>query len=208
MRSQQSSVPFALSDVGCHWPAVSGYLDTTWLTSIPHTESSRAGTAVPKQGECPRDRATHAAAEIDVSDLKGLAAACCPVVTWSYPFPHVLQWALATSRLHCEDHPPQPVAKRPGALTLPPAGEVEQVFGWFEFRVHGGRKMKKPQDQSSLTSQFFVRKVFWDRGSGHSQPMVLLGILKETQERSGGVERWKTSQISDPGCESVDFTTL
>lgn len=49
--------------------------------------------------------------------------------------------------------------------------------------------MKKPQDQSFLTSHFFVRKVFWDRGGGHSQPMVLLGILKETRERSGGMER-------------------
>lgn len=68
--------------------------------------------------------------------------------------------------------------------------------------------MKKPQAQSSLTSHFFVCKVFWDRGGGHSQPMVLLGILKETRERSGGMERWKTSQISDPGCASVDLLKM
>ena len=62
---------------------------------------------------------------------------------------------------------------------MPPAGEMEQVEG----------KMKKPQDQNSLTSHFFVCKVFWDRRGGHSQPMVLLGILKEIRERSGGIER-------------------
>lgn len=80
-------VTFALSVLGCHWPGVNGYLNTKWLTSIPHTESSRAGTAVPRQGECPRDRGSHATAETDVSDLRGLAAAYCPVVTWSCPFP-------------------------------------------------------------------------------------------------------------------------
>lgn len=39
--------------------------------------------------------------------------------------------------------------------------------------------------------------------------MVLLGILKETRERSGGMEReMETSQISNPGCESVDLLKM
>lgn len=42
--------------------------------------------------------------------------------------------------------------------------------------------MDKPQAQGSLTCHFLVCKVFWDRGGGHSQAMVLLGILKESGE--------------------------
>lgn len=44
------------------------------------------------------------------------------------------------------------------------------------------KKMDKPQAQGPLTCYFFVRKFSWDRGGGHSQSMVLLGILKEGKE--------------------------
>jgi hypothetical protein len=73
---------------------------------------------------------------------------------------------------------------------------MEQTFG-FEFRAQRGKKERdKPQVQGPFTCHFFVCKVFWDRGGGHSQPMVLLGILKGTRERSGDREKWTgNSQI-------------
>lgn len=50
--------------------------------------------------------------------------------------------------------------------------------------------MDKPQGQGSLTCHFFVCEVFWNRWGGDSQPMVFLGILKETRKKSGDRERW------------------
>lgn len=83
-------------------------------------------------------------------------------------------------------------------LALPPAGEMEMfVLFCFKFRPQtGGKKGGEAQDQSSLTSHFFVCKIFWDRRGGHSQPMVLLGILKETRGHGGMNRHLK------PSCES------
>lgn len=52
-------------------------------------------------------------------------------------------------------------------------------------------RWEKPQTHSPLTCHFFVCKVSWDRGGGHSQSMVLLGILKEGREIR---ERGKTDK--------------
>lgn len=42
--------------------------------------------------------------------------------------------------------------------------------------------MDRPQAQGPLTCHFFICEASWDRGGGHSQSMVLLGILKEDRE--------------------------
>lgn len=69
----------------------------------------------------------------------------------------------------------------------------------FDFVLNSGpkfREEKKPQDQSSLTSHFFVCEIFWDRWGGHSQPMALLGILKETRGHG------EMNRHLEPSCEA------
>lgn len=76
----------------------------------------------------------------------------------------------------------------------------------LSFGIQASRKKQrnKPQAQGPLTCHGLVCKVFWDRGGGHGQPMVLLGILEGTREGDQGARRDRQIiLLSSPPCEAI-----